>query len=199
MYILELIKVNKKEDHFFEDSDQYKEFAEELEIFYKELNESHKDLFYKKQFLSSYKREQLVDGSYKNTKYIKFFKTIPGVKQYMYDLFEHTQPINWTEDGQKYYTVPTSEWHKKTIDFHVNRQKWVMEHEIFNEMNILDANYNFVECITSCSQNICIKYGGCTPEFSCEFQAPDSPMFKKENISYHHIPVASILKKKQPT
>jgi hypothetical protein len=35
VYILELIKVNKKEDHFFEDSDQYKEFAEELEIFYK--------------------------------------------------------------------------------------------------------------------------------------------------------------------
>ena len=127
MYILELIKVNKKENVFFEDSEQYKEFSEDYEKFLKEFHEEHKDLFYKKEIQMSYKREQLVDGSHKSIKYVKFFRTKADVKKYMYDLFEHTQPINWTEDHVKYYTIPTSEWHKKTIDFHVNRQKWVME------------------------------------------------------------------------
>jgi hypothetical protein len=196
MYILELIKINKKEDLFFEDSDYYKNFADEINAFHKQFDEEHKDLFYKKEVQQSYKREKLVDGSYRNIKYLKFFKTKDDVKKYMYDLFEHTQPINWTPDGVKYYTPATSEEHKRTIEFHAGRQFWTMSHEIYNEMNILDTNYKFVECITSCSQNICIKYGGCKPGISCESQEPDNPIFKKENISYHHISVDSIIKKR---
>lgn len=192
MYILELIKVNKKEDLFFEDSEQFKNFAQEHVEFLKEFNDLHQDFFFKKEKVVTYKKERLVDGSYKSSQFIKYFKRKQDVSTYMYNWFEHTQPINWTEDGVKYYTKPTSEMHEKTIGYHRDRQTWVMEHEIYNEMNVLDVSGNYIACLTGCSQNICIKYGGCTPGFSCESQQPDNPIYKKEGISYHHIPVMQI-------
>ena len=187
MYILEIIRVNKTENLFFEDSNDYKNNLEGFEKFQKEFDLKYTNFFYKGVHNISKTQDRLENGSSRQIHHHKFFKTTEQVKQYWYDIFaNNNQLFDFDENNERVLIQSRVE------SVNALRVNWQIEHSIFTEANILDYSGNFIECINSCNQKICIRFGECTPDKNCKSIHPDAQIFSEENVSYHHIPISSI-------
>lgn len=186
MYILEIIHVNKVADIFFEDTVTDPTVKAQVETFHRNFNESNLDKFYKRNIRETFKREQLQDGSFRKTITKAFFKKESDAELYFKELFLNFQQHEWDENGK----------HKKhTEDFNLKRIEWQTSNNIFMEANILDSLGNFIKCINSCTQQVCIRFGECNPSEKCATIYPESQVFNKSKVSLHHIPISSIKRK----
>lgn len=191
MFILEIIQVNKKEDIFFEDTDDYKNNEQEFIKFHKEFDEKYVSDFYKSTIRVKFKREQLEDGSFRKTITRSFFKSQQAIEKYYKDLFTNNFQLHEFDDQNNRVLI---ESRKESINS--LRIAWQTSNHIFTEANILDVTGNFVKCINSCSQNVCVRFGECTPDKNCSAIYPESDIFKKSEVSFHHIPISSIKRKR---
>jgi len=186
MYILEVIHVNKEADLFFEDTVSDPTTESQFALFYKNFNDTHIEKFYKQTVNSSSKREQLQDGSFRKTTTKSFFKKQSDAELYFKELFLNYQQHEWDENGKH---------EKQTEEFNLKRIQWMTSNNIFMEANILDSLGQFIKCINSCTQQVCIRFGECNPSEKCATIYPESQVFNKSNVSLHHVPISSIKRK----
>ena len=148
MYKLELIWINTKENKFFEgseawDQDRAIEFNEYYLVKHKVIKPGTdpKDFPYEIYF------DHQDDGSWKKVARIFGFSSPEHVKAYYLD-------------GAK----------EKRFEYPETKRKWQQEHHIAAEVNILDENNNLVELLSSCHGNICVKFGTCDNNDSCDIK-----------------------------
>lgn len=186
MFILELIHVNKQEDLFFEDTTDGSLLKEHFAAFYKTFDESHSQKFYKQNVITTTKRDKLQDGSFRRITTKSFFKRQSDAELYFKELFLNYQRHEWDETGKR---------EKHTEEFNLKRIDWQTSNNIFMEANILDNQGKFIKCINSCTQQVCIRFGECNPSDKCATIYPESQIFNKSKVSFHHVPISSIKRK----
>ena len=187
MFTLEIIQVNKKENLFFEDTEDYKTHEEEFISFHKGFDETYIDSFYKKSLRTHFKREQLEDGSFRKTVTKSYFKNQQIIEKYYKEFFTNNFQLHEFGENNTRILIDSR---KESINS--LRISWQTSNHIFTEANILDVTGKFIRCINSCSQHVCIRFGECTPDKNCSSIYPESDIFKKSDVSFHHIPISSI-------
>ena len=190
MYILEIINVNPKENKFFEDSDIYMKYKDFYAEYFTSFDKRYEKDIYKKSLKMTVTRDILPDGGYRKILKKSFFKTQQAAEKYLKESVSEGVRWDWNDDNQERI------WNSDTkFDGNLLRTRWIVENGIIFEHNILDSQGNFVKCMTSCARNICATFGTCTPENTCANLFEQKSSFIKRDVSLHHIPISSIIRK----
>jgi hypothetical protein len=190
MYILEIINVNPTENKFFEDSDIYEQYKDFYTEYFGQFDKRYERDIYKKSLKINVSRDVLPDGGYRKILKKSFFKTQQAAENYLKESI--SEGVRWEWNSQDQERV----WNSDTkFDGNLLRTRWIIENGIIFEHNILDAQGNFVKCMTSCARNICATFGTCTPENTCANLFDKKSSFVKRDVSLHHIPISSIIRK----
>jgi len=190
MYILEIVNVNTKEDKFFEDTDIYALHAEFYSEYAERFNSRFAKDIYKSHLRTNIKRDQLQDGTYRRIIQKSFFKNQHSVERYIKEFV--SEGLRWDWDSVNKQRIWKEEEREEA---NLARTRWIIENGIIFEYNILDSQGNFIRCLNSCARKICMVFGECDPENSCENLWQNQESFVKQNVSLHHIAVSSIKRK----
>lgn len=177
MYILEIIHANKDEDLFFEDTDAMPEpLKKEFNLFNDRIDEICVNDIYKKKLTVSSQRNRLADGTYTLNIRKSFFKSAAG--------------------AERYWNTYFNQYNNNHIDlYEITKYKkdWQQLHDIRTEVNIIDINGSHIKTLNSCMQGICARFTTCSPDADCWEKHE-----VKTHVSYHHIPVESIISRRKP-
>lgn len=148
MFKLELIWINTKENKFFESSNSFDpvkhhEFFSYYLTKHKLLDPATGDQYPQELFF-----KQLADGSYSMVARVSGFRSLEHVEEYYLDA---------AKEGK--------------FEYPEIKRKWQQEHHIAAEVNILDLDNNIVKLLSSCHGNICVKYGSCDSNLSCNIKS----------------------------
>ena len=190
MYILEIVNVNTKEDKFFEDTDTFKQYESFYEDYIEQFDNRFAKDIYKQQLKTQSIRERLIDGTYRRILRKSFFKSQNACEKYIKDFVSEGLRWDWDETLQQRIWKPEAR-----EEANLARTRWIIENNIIFEYNVLDSQGNFIKCLNSCARKICMVFGECDPENTCENLWQQQGSFVKQDISLHHISVASIKRK----
>ena len=190
MYILEIVNVNTKEDKFFEDTEIYAKYKDFYSEYIEQFNSRFAKDIYKNQLRMQVKRDHLSDGNYRRIIQKSFFKSQASAEKYIQEFV--AEGLRWDWDAVNKQRI----WKQDSREeANLARTRWIIENGIIFEYNILDSQGNFIKCINSCARKICMVFGECDPENSCENLWQQQGSFVKQDVSLHHIAVSSIKRK----
>jgi hypothetical protein len=164
MYKLELIWINNKENKFFEDSEEYKQdLAIEFNLHY-------------------LKKHKLIKPS-DSTKDIPHEISILPIENNGWKKISRIYGFESPEAVEAFYLDGAKE---KRFEYPETKRKWQQDNHIAAEVNILDENNNLVKLLSSCHGNICVKFGTCDSNDSCNIK-PSLPAIKSGKFPIFHI------------
>lgn len=190
MYILEIVNVNATENKFFEDTDAYELYNDFYADYIAQFDKRFARDIYKQDLKVRVTRDILEDGTFRKTTRRSHFKSQAAAEKYIKEFVSEGLRWDWDEAAQERIWKPEAREEPNLI-----RTRWIIENNIIFEYNILDAQGKFIKCINSCARKVCMIFGECKPETSCENLWQQQGSFTKQEISLHHIPISSIIRK----